>query len=216
VNFCICEKKTVSGAVNLITRQIQSVFMKKYIGLFILVIVLVIISGCTQQAKTTAPATTIPTTVITTPVPTTEETPLPTTVPTTMVVTTTLPVNVTAEITTVATPQPSKTPSTKITTIHIRNNTYVPNELTVLPGTGIRWINDDSVIHIVKASGDHKGMFTSSEIINGGQYGYTFGETPGSYEFTDPAYPDMKGTIIIKKGESVLGASTVKTSATTP
>jgi plastocyanin len=95
----------------------------------------------------------------------------------------------------------------------MRNNTFVPSELVVLPGTGITWINDDTVVHIVKASGDHKGMFTSGEIINGGQFSYTFGETPGTFEFTDPAYPSMNGTIIVKKGESVLGAPTLQTPA---
>jgi plastocyanin len=159
----------------------------KYIGLFILLIVLVALSGCTQE--TAAPTTVTPTDVVTTGAPS----------------------NMTIAMTMAPTPRVSMTPSTKITTIHIRNNTYVPNELTVLPGTGIRWINDDSVMHIVKASGDHVGMFTSSGIMNGGQYGYTFGETPGIYEFTDPGYPNMKGAIIVKKSEPISGAPIIQT-----
>ncbi len=176
--------------------------MKTYIGLFMLVMLLVAASGCTtQQATPAATATTLITTVAATEVPTVITTPLPTTIP--KIVSATATSEVTTKVTTVATPRPSMTASTKITTIHIRNNTFVPAELTVLPGTGITWINDDSVTHIVKATGDAKGKFTSTEMINGANFGYTFGETTGTYEFMDPNYPDMKGAIIVKKGESL-------------
>ena len=179
--------------------------MKTSIGLFMLVMLLVATSGCTsQQAKPAAMATTPATPVSVTEVPTTVNTPLPTTVPTT--VSTAAASEVTTKVTTVATPQPTVTASTKITTIHIRNNTFVPAELTVLPGTGITWINDDSVTHIVKATGDAKGKFTSTEMINGAHFIYTFGEATGTYEFGDPNYPDMTGAIIVKKGETLWSA----------
>ncbi|MEI7856583.1 MAG: hypothetical protein WCH85_03660 [Methanomicrobiales archaeon] len=54
--------------------------MKKIIGLFILVIVIAMISGCTQPAQpanVTAPVTTMVTTVVPTPLPT-EATTVPT------------------------------------------------------------------------------------------------------------------------------------------
>lgn len=186
--------------------------MKTYIGLFILVMVLVAASGCTTQpAKPAATTTTLTTTAAVTEVttaPTVINTPLPTTVPTEVSTTVVTP-EVTANVTTVATARPSMTPSTKVTTIHIRNNTFVPDQLTVLPGTGITWINDDSVTHVVKAMGDSKGKFTSSDMVSGAHFIYTFGETPGTYEFGDPSYPDMKGSIIVMKGDSVVGASDV-------
>jgi plastocyanin len=170
--------------------------MKTSIVLFILVLLLVAASGCTtQQAKPAATATTLTTTVVTTEVPTVINTPVPTTVSTPVAVPTTA-----AMVT--AAPTPSTTPAfSKTNIIHIRNNTFVPAELTALPGTGIIWVNDDSVTHIVKASGDAKGKFTSSDLVSGAQFGYTFGEVPGTYEFMDPNYPDMKGTIIIRKGD---------------
>jgi plastocyanin len=211
MNFRAEEKTTAAMAVNLITRQIQFIFMKKFIGLFILVIVLVAVSGCTQQAKPPATATTVPTTAAAA-VTTMQATPEPTTAAATVQETVTA--EVTTLVPTVATPKPTMAPSTKITTIHIRNNIFVPNELTVLPGTRITWINDDPVNHIVKATGDHKGMFTSSEIISGASFGYDFSQLTGRYEFTDPAYPGMNGTIIIQKGESLVGAPTQQPSAT--
>jgi len=182
--------------------------MKTYIGLFILVMVLVATSGCTtQQAKPAATTTTVTVTEVPTAA-TVIDTPMPTAVPTEVSTVVTTPEG-TANVTAVATTRPSMTPSTKVTTIHIRNNMFVPDQLTVLPGTGITWINDDSVTHVVKGIGDSKGKFTSSEMVNGAHFIYTFGENTGTYEFGDPSYPDMKGAIIVMKGDSVVGASDV-------
>lgn len=185
--------------------------MKTYIGFFILVVLLVAASGCTSQPVTphetaTTPATPasvteVPTTAITTTIPATAPT-------------TAAAADVTAAITTVATTRPVMTPSTKVTTIRIRNNTFVPAELTVLPGTGITWINDDSVIHVVKAAGNSTGKFTSAELMNGASFHYTFGEKTGTFEFGDPKYPDMKGAIIVTKGET-LWVATFAPSVTT-
>jgi plastocyanin len=103
---------------------------------------------------------------------------------------------------------------TKITTIHIRNNTFVPDQLTVLPGTGITWINDDPVTHVVKGIGNSTGKFTSAEMVRDAHFGYTFGEATGTFEFGDPAYPAMKGAIIVKQGDSIVGGSPLISSST--
>lgn len=186
--------------------------MKTYIEVFLLVILLVAASGCTTQQAIPAETATTTTPVSPTEVPTVVNTPLPTTVQ--KEISTTVAPEGTTKVTTAATPQPSITASTKITTIHIRNNTFVPAELTVLPGTGITWVNDDAVTHIVKATGDAEGKFASAELITGARFGYTFGEATGTYEFMDPGYPDMKGAIIIKTGETLWIATktTVKSS----
>jgi len=178
--------------------------MKKFIGLIVLMIVLVMVSGCTQQAQpvavTTPEATEVPTiapteaTLVMTVVPTTEQTVMPTTVPAVL-----------------STPKITLVPQTTKTIIYMRNNTFVPLELTVLPGTGITWVNDDSTVHSVKTIGDHAGMFNSGEISPGGRWGYTFGANEGVFEFTDTNYPEMKGTIVVQKGESVVGAPTMQT-----
>lgn len=179
--------------------------MKKYIGLFILVIALAAASGCTtQQAQPAAPVTTVSTTETVTEVPTELNTPEPTPEPTEMPTTA---AEVTASATATATPRPSNTWSTKYLTIHIRNNTYVPAELTVLPGAGVTWINDDPVVHIVKTTGESTGKFSSAEMVSGASFHYTFGETTGTFEFGDPGYPEMKGAIIVQKGDSVVGGS---------
>jgi plastocyanin len=173
--------------------------MKKYIGCALLVILLVTLSGCTQQVQP-APETPGPTPEPT-PVPTAEPTPEPTPELTTIV--TTVP----------ATTAATMAPQIKITTIYIRNNTFVPAQLTVYPGTGITWVNDDHVIHVVKSAGASAGKFTSGEIIYGGSFGYTFGDKEGSYEFTDPNYPEMTGTIVVMRGQSIAGAPPQQTTA---
>jgi plastocyanin len=182
--------------------------MKKFFGLCILVVMLVAISGCTQQAQPAAPVTTLPTTEV----PTTVAIAVPTTVPPTTV--STVVTTIVPTVVTTATPKSTSTPSTTVTTIYIRNNSFVPNELMVLPGTGITWINADSGIHIVKASGKSEGKFTSSEMLPiVGTFSYTFGETEGRYEYMDTV-SNATGVIIIKKGESFYGNPTVSTTVT--
>lgn len=187
--------------------------MKKFFGLCILVILLVAASGCTQPAKT-AVATPEPTAIAATEVPTPEATMPPTAVETTVVPTTGATVAVTleetAKPTTMATPKPVMTPSIKVTTIYIRNNTFVPQELTVLPGTGITWINEDHTVHALKTLPTTPFKFSSGDVMPGAQWGYTYGENEGTFGFIDP-YTNATGMIIVKKGESVLGAGTIQT-----
>jgi plastocyanin len=188
--------------------------MKKFIGLCILVILLVAASGCTQPAKTAA-ATPVPT-VMETAVPTTEAVTIaPTTVEVTAVPTTAAPVTnatvvMTVSATTKATLKPVMTPSTKITTIYIRNNTFVPAELTVLPGTGITWVNEDRTVHTIKTLPQTPFKFNSGDVVPGASWGYTFGENEGTFGVID-TYTNATGMVIIKKGESVLGAPTLQT-----
>jgi plastocyanin len=175
--------------------------MKRYTGLFILVIALVMIGGCTQQAQPVAVTTPVATAVLTVPptaatpelTPTQEQTIVPT-----------------METTILSKPKITLVPQTTKTVIYIRNNTFSPVELTVLPGTGISWVNDDTVAHSVKTTGVHAGMFNSGDFIPTASWDYTFGEV-GVFEFIDPNYPDMKGKIVVKDGESVVGAPTLQT-----
>lgn len=174
--------------------------MKKFFGLLILVIVLMMVSGCTQPAQPAAVITPEATAVPT--VAPTEATLAPTLIPT-------------PEQTVVITPVVSKqkitlVPQTTKTIIYMRNNTFVPKELTVLPGTGITWVNEDFIVHSVKTTGIHAGMFNSGDIIPGATWGNTFG-TEGVFEFTCIDHPDMKGAIVVKAGASVVGAPAMQT-----
>ena len=169
--------------------------MKKFICLFSLVIALVVLSGCTQPAAPAAPVTT-PTATIPTPESTpvmTLGTTVQTTIPPTVLPTTIAAVHTTVPINTVPV----------VTTIHIINKSFVPSELTVLPGTGVFWINDDSVIHSVKATGSSAGKFNSGDITPGARFDYTFGDADGRFEFASTYYPNMTGVIIVKKSDAI-------------
>lgn len=213
MDFCAYQKKSATKAVILIIRQIQSYLMKTYTVLFILVILLAAASGCTtQQAKPAATATEVETTAAATEVPTEIITPVPTAIPTEVVTIVAIP-QTTANVSATATPWSSATFSPiKKLVIHIRDNKYDPDSLAVLPGTMVTWVNDDSRVHVVKATGDSAGKFTSAELVNGAQFNYDFGETLGTYEFGDPAYPDMKGAIIVRKGDTLYDSGSKKPS----
>jgi len=215
------DRKTIAiWGVNLMSGRINLLYMKKVIGLVLLLIVLVAVSGCTQQTQT-VPATTVAPTEIATTVATVAETPEPTAIETPVETTaevlvetvaestTGVTTNVTAESTAVPSTTgnavASMTPSTKITTIHIVNNTFSPATLMILPGTGITWVNDDKTVHSVKVIGEHKGKFNSGDIMTGAGWGYSFGETEGTFEYADGYNPNMTGVIIVKKGDSLSG-----------
>lgn len=191
--------------------------MKKILGLCILLIVLVAASGCTQPAAqptvTPAPTTEVVTEVATAeptmPAATPEETEMPAA---TTQATAKPTVKPTANVTKVATatPAPALTHS-KTTTIYIRNNTFVPKEIMVLPGTGITWVNEDKTVHAIKTLPDIGIKFTSSDMMSGASFSYTFGETEGTFGFIDP-YTNVTGMVIIKRGASVVGAPTLQSS----
>jgi len=197
--------------------------MKKILGLLILVIALVAASGCTLP-QSTPPVTTTVTTEAPTAVPTViettvEATPVATTEPavaeTTPAATTAIPTTTetTAEVTATKTAivTAGMTPSTKITVIHIANNTFTPSVLMVLPGTRITWINSDTKVHSVKAVGAIAGKFNSMDIAPTAQWGYDFGENEGTFEYADGYDLNMTGVIIVKKGESFYGMGTPTT-----
>jgi plastocyanin len=178
--------------------------MKRICGLCILVIFFLVATGCTQPAPS-ATTTTVATTVIPTEIATVNATPEPTAdVNATIEANVTAPITETmAETTVIETPAPVQTAVVTAKIIHIRNNTFVPSATTVLPGTGITWVNDDNINHAVKASGANAGMFNSGDIAPGAQWGYTFGAKEGTFSFTDAKFPLMNGTIIIKTGKTL-------------
>ncbi len=190
--------------------------MKTALGVCILIILVLASCGCTiRQANvtpTTQPAATEP---VQTSVGISTETPAAPAATESLPVTTAAPATVTgaANITTAATTRPAVPPQTRVTKIHIRNNTFVPDQLTVLPGTRVTWINDDPGIHVVKSIGSAAGKFTSADLINGAEFGYTFGDATGTFEFTDPSHPEMKGAVIVRTGQTLWVATFAPTTA---
>jgi plastocyanin len=185
------------------------VYMKILLGFIVLMVALVAISGCTQSAsKTATPATTvatpIQTTVATTMPPTTEITTAPITVATTAPVS----ANITTPTPTITGGVPipvATTPWTapKVAKIYFNSTGFNPASDIVLPGMGVTWINDDTVPHVIIATGNNTGMFNSGTILPGGNFVYTFclgstcqGEGTITYGLQD--VPSAQGTIIVQ------------------
>ena len=196
--------------------------MKKVIGFLILILVLVAVSGCTQQTKTAPVTTTVPTavsTVVATTIATTVETTVAPTANSTAAVVTPAATAVAGNITTpeetaevptaTQTVSMTMTPSTRDTVIHIVNNTYTPPVLVVLPGTGVTWKNDDTIIHSIKMTGDNAGMFKSGDIIPGATYMYTFSGKVGTYQYTDGYNTNMTGTVVLQNGADLFTSTTM-------
>ncbi|WP_321507305.1 hypothetical protein [uncultured Methanoregula sp.] len=92
-------------------------------------------------------------------------------------------------------------------TIRIMNNGFTPNELTILPGTGITWINDDSVVHRLEGTTDTgTNLFRSGLLSPGQTWSYTFGDNFGSVNVIDVFHPSMQGVITLKKGSNFAGS----------
>ncbi len=154
--------------------------MKLLMGFIILLVALVAVTGCTQPASSSVQTTTqtpAPTTVVTT-VATSVPTTVATTVPVTNVtmvanVTTAPAANVTAVVTTVATAA-TPTSASEVTTVHITSTGFTPLVDSVLPGTGITFVNNDNVSHSIMTIGNYSGVFNSGAIVPTGGFTYTF------------------------------------------
>ena len=159
-----------------------------FLSLAILIAV-ALAAGCTQYGTQAPVATTAPT-------------PVPTQPPTPAASPSAIPPATTPTYT--FTPQPYVTQET-VTTVHIRNFSFVPATLTVLPGTQVTWINDDNTAHTVVATGTAAGMFQSRALMKGDTFPYTFASV-GNYPYICSIHPDEKGTIVVKAGpEGVTG-----------
>jgi plastocyanin len=171
--------------------------MKKISGILILVVALILVTGCTQQTASPATAT-----LAQSPAPTMLPTPLPTasTIPATTVSVATPA----ASATPAKTPMPATTPQTQVTTVNIQNFAFNPATLTVLPGTRITWVNQDDAAHAVAATGANTGLFTSGRLEKGQEFNFVFGSV-GTYDYTCTYHPSMRGKIIVKEGAEIVG-----------
>ena len=81
---------------------------------------------------------------------------------------------------------------TQIEIVTIKNFVFSPATLTIKAGSTVKWVNQDSVAHIIKAD-----LFNSPTLNNGNSYEFTF-NTPGQYDYTCGIHPSMKGKIIVQ------------------
>jgi len=144
--------------------------MKKWFVLVVLVAILALVAGCTQETPVEQQSTPVPT---------------PTVKQTTAQYT---PVPVTT-----ATPSPTLTVSE--ITVTISDNAFIPKEVAVKVGSQVRWVNADDHPHRVNFA---TGGFTAF-LIGSGQSSSQRFDRVGVYDYSCLIYPTMHGTITVVK-----------------
>jgi plastocyanin len=93
-------------------------------------------------------------------------------------------------------PLPAASPATKTVEIDISNFTFAPQEITIPPGTSVKWVNKDDIPHLVA---EKNLTFKSQALDTDDSFSFTF-STPGEVEYFCILHPHMTGKIIVKAG----------------
>ena len=91
---------------------------------------------------------------------------------------------------------PAQQPADKTAQITIENFKFVPETLTVAPGTTVTWTSKDEEPHNI-VSIDQPRRFRSPAVEEGDKFTFVFNE-PGTYKYICAVHPHMEGTIIVK------------------
>jgi len=84
----------------------------------------------------------------------------------------------------------------KTVEIAISNFTFTPNELTITPGTTVKWVNHDDIPHLVA---EKALAFKSQALDTNDSFSFTFTK-PGVVEYFCVLHPHMTGKITVKSG----------------
>jgi plastocyanin len=84
--------------------------------------------------------------------------------------------------------------------IWLKDHAFVPESMTVVPGTTITWINEDVAIHNVTSGprGNPDGVFASGNLWHHAKFSHTFNEA-GTFPYYCSIHSHMQGTIIVQK-----------------
>jgi amicyanin len=81
-----------------------------------------------------------------------------------------------------------------VATVSMDHNTFIPGEITVVPGTTVTWVNKEAMPHTVVDT--NKG-FRSKTLAKDASFSFTFA-TAGDYDYLCSIHPNMKGKVIVK------------------
>jgi len=84
----------------------------------------------------------------------------------------------------------------KTVEVAISNFTFTPNELTIAPGTTVKWVNHDDIPHLVA---EKALAFKSQALDTNDSFSFTFTK-PGDVEYFCVLHPHMTGKITVKAG----------------
>ena len=79
-------------------------------------------------------------------------------------------------------------------TVSMDHNTFIPSEITVVPGTTVTWVNNESMPHTVV---DLNKSFRSKTLAKDASFSFTF-TTAGDYSYLCSIHPNMKAKVIVK------------------
>jgi plastocyanin len=87
-------------------------------------------------------------------------------------------------------------PAARVVEVSIDNFTFTPAEITITPGTSVRWVNHDDIPHTVVEA---NRMFKSKTLDTDDSFSMTF-STSGSFGYFCSLHPHMTGKVIVTSG----------------
>ena len=85
-------------------------------------------------------------------------------------------------------------PAAKTARIKIDNFAFVPDVLTIAPGTTVTWVNADDVPHVVRTEDK---TIKSPALDTDETFSYTF-EKEGTYSYFCSLHPKMVGKVVVQ------------------
>lgn len=82
--------------------------------------------------------------------------------------------------------------------IDITRFVFAPKEVTVAPGTRVRWVNRDEVPHTVTSAQGQAKLLASKALDTDDHYEATFAEE-GDYSYFCAVHPFMTGVVHVRK-----------------
>ncbi|MDM0066646.1 plastocyanin/azurin family copper-binding protein [Variovorax sp. J31P207] len=84
------------------------------------------------------------------------------------------------------------------TTVDVSKFTFGPKEITVAPGSTVRWINHDEVPHTVASVQGQEKVMASKAMDTDDRYDVTFSKE-GDYAYYCTVHPFMTGVVHVHK-----------------
>src|ERR1700675_741337 len=89
---------------------------------------------------------------------------------------------------------PNNSGAGPVATVSMDHNTFIPSEITVVPGTTVTWVNKEAMPHTVV---DLNKGFRSKTLAKDASFSFPFA-TVGDYDYLCSIHPNMKGKVIVK------------------
>jgi plastocyanin len=85
-----------------------------------------------------------------------------------------------------------------VTTVDVSKFSFGPKEITIAPGSRVRWINHDEVPHAVASAQGQEKVIASKAMDTDDQYEVAFPK-PGDYAYYCTVHPFMTGVVHVHK-----------------